>query len=314
MSLRERLAGALRRREPSVSTPAALDPADRARLQAGFEHHRAGRIAQADAAYREVLLRQPANVDALQLAGVLAHQSGDGERSAALLERAAAIAPAVASIRFNLAIAYRLLGRMGDAHAALAEALRVDPDFVEAHHLIGSLLLAENRAGEARHHLEAALRCNPQHLGALSSLGDLLKSEGELREAEALYKQVVGLAPTSPEAYANLAMTLYLRGESKQAADQMSRAVALSPSLPDTLNNLGVIASGLGQFEQAEALLRRALSLQAGLRGRPGESRRRPCSSREDRGRHRVVRSRRDARTQVCRPSCRLGGHAAEPR
>src|SRR5947209_963658 len=48
-----------------------------ARLEAiGREHHRAGRLAPAEACYRRILAVEPANVTALHLLGLLAHQSG----------------------------------------------------------------------------------------------------------------------------------------------------------------------------------------------------------------------------------------------
>jgi hypothetical protein len=39
-------------------------------------HHQAGRWAEADALYRQILAAEPDNPDALHLRGVLAHQTG----------------------------------------------------------------------------------------------------------------------------------------------------------------------------------------------------------------------------------------------
>ena len=50
-------------------------------------------LAPAKASYEAILARQPRHPAALQLLGVLAHQSGDTERAIALIEEALAVAP-----------------------------------------------------------------------------------------------------------------------------------------------------------------------------------------------------------------------------
>ena len=60
---------------------------DRA-LQLALQHHRAGRLAEAEPIYRQVLARQPDHPDALHLLGLIAHQVGRHADAKALIERA----------------------------------------------------------------------------------------------------------------------------------------------------------------------------------------------------------------------------------
>src|SRR5438045_2350285 len=46
-------------------------------MSAAVQHHQAGRLANAEAIYRQVLGRSPQNPDALHLLGLLLHQSGN---------------------------------------------------------------------------------------------------------------------------------------------------------------------------------------------------------------------------------------------
>src|SRR3989337_4083779 len=59
-------------RQPKPPEP---DPA----MARALEHHRAGRLAEADAIYRAILKARPNDADALYLQGLAAYQQGDPE-------------------------------------------------------------------------------------------------------------------------------------------------------------------------------------------------------------------------------------------
>ena len=54
-------------------------PAGQAEFVRGFEHHRAGRTAEAAAHYRAAIAANPRHVDALHLLGLLTAQAGNGD-------------------------------------------------------------------------------------------------------------------------------------------------------------------------------------------------------------------------------------------
>ncbi len=76
-----------RRRRQRLAKKAAvagegLDPA------AALTHHQAGRIAQAERIYGQILAARPNNADALHLLGVAAHQTGRHDRAITFIEKA----------------------------------------------------------------------------------------------------------------------------------------------------------------------------------------------------------------------------------
>ncbi len=78
-----------RRQRPAEKAAAAgegLDPG--AALTAALAHQQAGRIAQAERIYAQILAARPNNADALHLLGVAAHQTGRHERAVELIEKA----------------------------------------------------------------------------------------------------------------------------------------------------------------------------------------------------------------------------------
>src|SRR6185436_6438518 len=62
-------------------------------LQIALEHHRAGRLRQAEDTYRQLLARDSEDADALHWLGALLCQAGQGPAGAELLERAVALRP-----------------------------------------------------------------------------------------------------------------------------------------------------------------------------------------------------------------------------
>jgi Tfp pilus assembly protein PilF len=73
----------------------------------GLKHHQSGRLAEADAAYREVLAGDPENFDALHLSGVIAFQVGQHDAAAELITRALSHNPSSAAACNNLGIVFR---------------------------------------------------------------------------------------------------------------------------------------------------------------------------------------------------------------
>ena len=86
--------------------------------------HRAGDSVAARRAYADVLARQPDHADALHMAGLLQHQSGEHLEALRLLDAARASAPSSAAILANRAGVHLALAQHAaaenDAHIARA--------------------------------------------------------------------------------------------------------------------------------------------------------------------------------------------------
>jgi len=59
-------------------------------IQTALQHHQAGRLAEAEAAYQDALHADPRNVDAQHFLGVIAFQRGAHERAEKLISQAIA--------------------------------------------------------------------------------------------------------------------------------------------------------------------------------------------------------------------------------
>ncbi len=105
--------------------------------------HRAGRLVEAEAAYRAVLGIAPGHPGALHNLGVIAGARGDAAAAIAHFDAAIAAAPAYAAAHYNRAAACHALGRTREAILGMSRACAIDPGHYDGHRALGFLWLAQ---------------------------------------------------------------------------------------------------------------------------------------------------------------------------
>jgi tetratricopeptide (TPR) repeat protein len=101
-------------------------------MQQAVALHQQGRLDEAARGYIAVLDREPADVNALHLLGVLRQQQGRAAEALAPLGQALAAAPLVAFIHSSYGNALKDLGRSAEAADSYRRALTLDPGFVDS--------------------------------------------------------------------------------------------------------------------------------------------------------------------------------------
>jgi tetratricopeptide (TPR) repeat protein len=130
---------------------------------------------------------------------------------------------------FPRALKSGVLAVSAPALAALREALRLDPDNVEAHvHLAGFLQWLRKQA-EAKRHYELALQIDPGHQDAQLGLARLTLRRRPA-EAEQRVRDVLAKDPASVNALGLLARTQLRRRQGKAALGTALAAVRLDPA------------------------------------------------------------------------------------
>ncbi len=259
-------------------------------------YHQAGRLSEAERAYRQFLALNPRQPDALHLLGVVAYQSGRHAAAVDLIGQAIGLRGDVPVYHNNLGIALGELGRFGEAVTHYKRALTLKPDFVDAHFNLGNALQEQGELDEAIAYYQRAIAFKPGHAEAHNNLGNGLKRQGKLDEAMVHYQRAIALKPDYAEAHSNLgrvfkeqskfaeAMVHYQRAlafkpdsaeiylnmgnifrlHSKygEAMAYYQRAIAFKPDLAETYYNLGIALRELGQFDEAQRAYERALELE----------------------------------------------------
>ncbi len=208
-------------KSPRTRNPARLRPGAAARLAERFRvaslDHRAGRLASAEAGYREVL----------------------------------AAAPEFPGAALNYALLARSSGRLGLALDLARRAVESEPREAPAHATLGNLLLEEDRVQDAIAAYRIALELDPGHANARFNLADALRRSGEPEAAVAELRRLVERYPEEPDFRIDLGGALLDSGRPREAMEALERALALSPDHPDALTELGRAHVDAGEFEAA---------------------------------------------------------------
>jgi predicted O-linked N-acetylglucosamine transferase (SPINDLY family) len=232
-------------------------------LRTALAHHQAGRLAEAEAIYRQVLARFPDHPDALHLLGVLATQAGRPEMSIELIGRAVTVSPTVAEYHLSLGEAYRRSGRWDAAIASLSRSIELRPDDAEAQNALGVTLALAHRPGDAVAVYQRAIALRPDHAWAHTNLGNAWSAQGRLDEAVDAHQRALALDPDLAEGHSNLGAVLYEIGRVDEAIASYHRAIALRPDHPQAYTNLGCALWHQGRLDEASAALGRAIALRS---------------------------------------------------
>jgi len=198
-----------------------------------LEHHRAGRLADAERGYRAVLQRDARHADSLNLLGVIALQTGNLDSALALVERAAALRPDAPDCRNNLGQIFERLGRDEDAARCYEAAIALDPNYAEAHNNLGLVRQRQDRLDEAEALYRRAIELDPQYGEPHSNLGNLRKDRGELDAAIASQRRAVELRPDLAALGSNLLLTLHYHARvSPEDLEREHRAWAARHTAP----------------------------------------------------------------------------------
>jgi predicted O-linked N-acetylglucosamine transferase (SPINDLY family) len=207
-------------------------------LQAAFEHHRAGRLDEAVAGYREVLVAVPDEVNAMQLLGVARKQQGYLDEALSLLRRAAELAPAETAILNNLGNAYREAGLLDEAVAAFEKALQQAPDYADAWNNLGNAWKDKGDWSMARQYYEKALSLDPSHADGNNNLGGCFHRASDLASAMRYYREAIRLKPGSAVARYNLGNVLAEQGDLEAAIAEYKAAIAIIPDYAEAVSAL----------------------------------------------------------------------------
>ncbi|MBL8835465.1 MAG: tetratricopeptide repeat protein [Alphaproteobacteria bacterium] len=238
------------------------DPALQPILQAALADHQAGRLDAAAAGYARLLARDPDDLNAIYLSGMVALQRRDFATAHANIARAVAAKPDHADLQNNLGEALRGLSRYAEAEAAYRRALAVAPDHAGAIGNLAIVLRQRDDLAAAHDGFRRAIELEPMRADHHSNLAGLLISRGRFAEAEQCYRRALALDPQHARAMAGLGDMLRRAGRAEEARTLLRRAHALAPDDPAVLGAVADLDFNDGRTAEAEALCREALRRQ----------------------------------------------------
>jgi tetratricopeptide (TPR) repeat protein len=194
-------------------------------LESAVTLQRAGRLAEAEPIYRQVLSAAPQNTNALYLLGLILNATKRYAEAAQMLQRAIDVNPRSAKFYANLAMAIGApgLGRVDEAIELYRKALSLEPDAAILWSNLGNEMRAADRWPEGLDCYRKAVRLNPNFVDAHCNLGAVSMEAGLLtptmparhllEEVVAHHEKALSLDPKYALAHWNLGAALLLRGD-----------------------------------------------------------------------------------------------------
>jgi len=237
---------------PAMSSPdpSAVDANITALIREGMAHHRDGRIAQAERAYREALALDPGHPEALGLLGMLAGQGGEPQVAVQLLQRALHRDPRNANLHYNLGETWRHLGDNEKALACFQRAAHFNPRHADAFRSGADAALAEAKRREAAGRWSEAIDFKRRGVQLMIVAGRLRLDAGDPQAAATELHRATTVDPRHAEAWMWYGWAL-LKPSPSQAIPALRRAIELDPRQVRTHELLGSAFTYLRRDEEA---------------------------------------------------------------
>jgi tetratricopeptide (TPR) repeat protein len=204
-----------------------------------------------------------------ELAGIY-NRSDFVDQAVAEYKKAMADDPTSLFLRIQLATLYSRISRVGDAINEAESVLKVDPNYLEAHRLLGDIYLrsmGENQdgkggkqsLGKAIEQYEDITRINPKDVESFVLLGRLYALNNQNAKAEAAFRSAMQADPNSHNAATYLAK-LYLDQNQYQRAIDILKKVPEKDVDGSTLAMLGMAYAQLHQYPKAVEAYKQAVA------------------------------------------------------
>ncbi len=149
-----------------------------------------------------------------------------------------------AKVEDEAGTAFLQVGKLQEAAERYQHALRLNPDYADAHYNLGIVLLRAGRFQDAIGHFEQALQIKPDYAKAHNNLGIALCQLDRIQDAIGHFEQALRIKPDFAEAHYNLGVALERAGKLKEAITHYEQAVRIDPDLPGAQTALSRLQAG----------------------------------------------------------------------
>lgn len=149
----------------------------------------------------------------------------------------------------------------GQIATLCAEAIRLLPEYADAHRLFADAMMQLGHLANAEKHYAEVLRLDPKDARALNGRAVAAHRAGRLEEAVIHYKAAIRLHPHDALSQNGIAMALHRLGRLDEAIRHYKAAIRLHPDRPDAHADLGAALAQAGRLREAIPHLEKALAL-----------------------------------------------------
>jgi tetratricopeptide (TPR) repeat protein len=202
-------------------------------LAKAAELHRTGKLEDAEGIYRQILQRDPKNLEALRLLALIAMQFEHYGQAEQFLKRAVEIAPDFLAAWIDLSRAQLERLDLESALASIERAAAMSPASANVQVHLANVQARSGRHAEAVETYRRAASLNPEAPAPWIGLGNTLKTIGRQAEAIDAYRRAAALRPQNSEAWWSLSNLKTFRFEDAEV-EAMQRQLAADKLTEET--------------------------------------------------------------------------------
>ncbi len=197
----------------------------------------------------------------LKAAALIGTSDENSQQEADCYQEALRLRPDYPQAHNNLAVVLKARGEEAAAAEHYREALQLRPDYPEAHYNHAVLLHSRGSVASAGEHYYEALRLRTDYVDAHYGYANLLRAAGDLAGADEHYCQALRLRPDYSEVHNNYAVLLEDMAQLERAREPYREALRIRPDYAEALYNYAFLCDNEGDPEEAEARYWEALRL-----------------------------------------------------
>jgi superkiller protein 3 len=194
--------------------------------------------------------------------GNLLLDQGKTDEAIALFQKAIRLDPDFGDAHYELGSALGMRGQWQQAIFEFREAIRLQPNDQASHYNLGHALLTEQDLDAAISELRTAIQLKPDDAYAYTDLGIALDRQGKRDEAIAAYRQAICLEPSNAVIHANLGVALVRQGKHEEGIARLREALRLQPTAVEIHYNLANALDRMGRHSEAIDAFRTTIRLQ----------------------------------------------------
>ena len=141
------------------------------------------------------------------------------------------------------------------------QEIALKPDWPEAYHACGNILLELKRYEDAVASFDKAIELKPDYSPAYNSRGNALQALRRFNEAVETYENAIAFKADYAAAYSNRGNALQSLKRFEDAIESYGKAITLRPDSIDAYNNRGVALKRLGRHDEALQNFESAIAL-----------------------------------------------------
>jgi tetratricopeptide (TPR) repeat protein len=151
--------------------------------------------------------------------------------------------------------------RFDEALQEYKEAIRLNPNYVDAHTNLGVTYAAQGKLDDAMIECKEAIRIDSNNEGAHIHLAIIYKDKGKVDDAIREYQQVLSINPNFAQIHHELGIQYIKQGKLDAAMVELRETLRLDPNHSDAHHNIGVIHANKGKFDEAMTEFKEAIRI-----------------------------------------------------